>query len=175
MALLPSVLYPISTALLASGLHARISSRFATVIRVAEIVKLIITELRSRPPSHCKNQFKLTHAWLNLWDKHILLAGSTRYLTQSLKARRKRFLCEKTAPALAHRHLPCCPFSHSFPSCADPQLLSQSKLPDHTGTLPDTNDAPFSAAAASWLAQTSSLRPHKRDPTTTSTRQFYGI
>src|SRR5436190_3855727 len=54
-----------------SGFVARISSRITTVIRVARTIKQTITDLMSHSQFHSLNLFILTHAWLNLWDKHM--------------------------------------------------------------------------------------------------------
>lgn len=54
-----------------SGFVARISSRITTVIRVAGTIKQTITDLMSHSQFHSLNLFILTHAWLNLWDKHM--------------------------------------------------------------------------------------------------------
>ena len=54
-----------------SGFVARISSRITTVIRVADTIKQTITDLMSHSQFHSLNWFILTHAWLNLWDKHM--------------------------------------------------------------------------------------------------------
>ena len=54
-----------------SGFVARISSRITTVIRVVVTIKQTITDLMSHSQFHSLNLFILTHAWLNLWDKHM--------------------------------------------------------------------------------------------------------
>ena len=54
-----------------SGFVARISSRITTVIRVVVTIKQTITDLMSHSQFHSLNSFILTHAWLNLWDKHM--------------------------------------------------------------------------------------------------------
>ena len=63
------------------GVGACISSRITTVIQVAKTIKYTITDIMSHSQFHSIDLFILRHAWLNLWDKRMLLAESTRLLS----------------------------------------------------------------------------------------------
>ena len=55
-----------------SGFVVRISSRIITVIRVAGIIKQIITDLMSYSQFYSLNLFIFIYVWFNFWDKYMI-------------------------------------------------------------------------------------------------------